>query len=88
MSKIKQILEDRQEQYGDSYGNLTSIGRVWGALLRIEDIPAHQVALMMDAFKTVRIFANSVHEDSWDDKLGYIEHGRNAAFFGMDNYES
>jgi hypothetical protein len=77
MSKIEKILENRQETYGDAEPNLKKIGRIWGALLGLAgDIPAYQVALMMDSFKTVRCFANPEHEDSWNDKLGYIHHAR------------
>ena len=71
--KVNEILADRQEEYGDSYTNFTTIGRLWGALLQIEEIPPHQVALMMDALKSVRVFANPLHEDSWNDKIGYIQ---------------
>lgn len=73
---IDKILEERQEQYGDAEANFLAIGRIWGALLRIEDIPPHQVGLMMDALKTVRIFQNPLHKDSYDDKEGYLRHIR------------
>lgn len=69
---IDGILGERQEQYGDAEANFLAIGRIWGALLRIDDIPPHEVGLMMDALKTVRIFQNPVHKDSYDDKEGYI----------------
>jgi len=72
--KIDEILEERLEQYGDAYTEFTTIGRIWGALLKIEDIPAHEVALLMDALKTVRLFHNPAHEDSYDDKFGYLRH--------------
>jgi hypothetical protein len=72
---IDKILEDRQEQYGDAEVNFAITGRIWGAMLQMEDIPAWQVALMMDAFKSVRCIANPDHKDSWRDKLGYIQHG-------------
>jgi hypothetical protein len=72
---IDKILEDRQEQYGDAEVNFSITGRIWGAMLQTDDIPAWQVALMMDAFKSVRCIANPYHQDSWQDKLGYIRHG-------------
>ena len=72
--KIDEILEERLEQYGDAGTEFTAIGRVWGALLKIDDIPAHEVALLMDALKTVRLFYNPAHEDSYNDKFGYLRH--------------
>jgi hypothetical protein len=74
--RVKKILKDREGDYGDAKVNLTAIGRMWGALLQIDDIPAYRVALMMDAFKSVRCFANPHKLDSWDDKEGYTHHGR------------
>jgi len=75
-NKLLELLDQRQEDYGDAKDNFTAIGRMWGALLKIEDIPDWQVALMMDAFKSVRCFANPLKDDSWDDKSGYIHHAR------------
>jgi hypothetical protein len=72
---VNNILNERQNQYGSAEQNFTDIGIIWGALLRIEQIPAYQIALMMDALKTVRCFNNPSHKDSWIDKLGYTEHG-------------
>jgi hypothetical protein len=79
MSKVETILAMREAQYGDAGENFEKIGRVWGALLDIDDIPPYQVALMMDALKTVRLFRNPEHEDSWLDKQGYTQHGRDIA---------
>lgn len=79
MSKVETILAMREAQYGDALENFEMIGKVWGALLDIEAIPAYQVALMMDALKTVRLFRNPTHEDSWLDKQGYTAHGRDIA---------
>ena len=69
------ILKERQAIHGDAEVNFAITGRIWGAMLAMDDIPAWQVALMMDAFKTVRCIANPHHEDNWDDKLGYTKHG-------------
>lgn len=76
MSKIENILATRQEQYGSAEDNFEKIGKVWGALLDTDPIPAYQVALMMDALKTVRLFRNPDHEDSWLDKEGYTKLGQ------------
>ena len=75
-TKLDLVLEDRQEEYGDAENNFRKIGIIWGALLEIGDIPTFQVALMMDALKTVRLFNNPDHSDSWIDKLGYTTHGK------------
>jgi Domain of unknown function (DUF6378) len=71
---LKEVLSDREEVYGDALENFDKIGKIWGALLGIDPIPAYQVALMMDSLKTVRAFKNPHHNDSWVDKLGYIQH--------------
>jgi hypothetical protein len=34
---------------------------------------------MMDSLKTVRLFNNPNHEDSWLDKQGYVQHGKEIA---------
>jgi len=75
--RVKKILDERLGEYGDPYTEFTAIGRVWAGFLKLEDdIPAYQVALMMDALKSVRLFHNPFHEDSWFDKSGYTQHGQ------------
>ena len=74
MSKINKVLSDRQNDYGDALENFETIGKIWGALLGIDPVKPWQVALMMDALKTVRLFKNPTHEDSWVDKECYIYH--------------
>jgi hypothetical protein len=75
MSKVNDVLNNRQIEYGSAHANFAQVGRGWGALLGIDDIPAWQVALMMDFFKSVRCSVNPAHEDSWIDKQGYTQHG-------------
>lgn len=82
--KLEKVLDERQEEYGDAISNFTKIGIIWGALLDIGEIEPYQVALMMDALKTVRCFDNPSHQDSWLDKKGYTQHGFEIAEF----YES
>lgn len=77
--KLDGILEERQVIYGDAEKNFTITGKIWGALLGSEEIPAWKVALMLDAYKSVRCVANPAHEDSWQDKLGYTIHGQEIA---------
>jgi hypothetical protein len=77
--KLDSVLSQRQNDYGDAYKNFTDIGVIWGVLLNRDSIPPYQVALLMDALKTIRAFKNPHHEDSWVDKLGYITLGQEAA---------
>jgi hypothetical protein len=77
--KIEAILAERLEIHGDAEHNFKTIGRIWGALLQIDDIPPHVVALMYDAGKSVRCIANQHHEDNWLDKIGYTKHGMEIA---------
>ena len=80
MSKrVTDILAERQEIHGDAITNFTMIGRMWGALLQIDDIAPHVVALMYDAGKSVRCIANPLHDDNWLDKQGYTKHGMEIA---------
>ena len=73
---LNEILKDRQETYGSPEEAFTRIGRMWGAILDRDDIPAHEVDLMMIALKIIRIANNPQHEDSWLDLSGYIQYGR------------
>ena len=77
--RIEALLKERGQMYGDAAENFTAIGRGWGAILNIEDIPAYQVALMMDFLKTIRCAVNPTHADSWTDKNGYSELGKRIA---------
>ena len=73
--RVKDILADRQQIHGDAKTNFAAIGRMWGAILKIEDISPTVVALMYDAGKTIRCVSNPLHEDNWLDKIGYTQHG-------------
>ena len=74
--KLKAILENREQQYGNARDNFTRIGIGWGAILGTDSIPAHVVALMYDFGKTIRCAVNPELEDSWLDKQGYTAHGK------------
>ncbi len=77
--RIEALLKERGRLYGEAVDNFTAVGRGWGAILNIEDIAPHQVALMMDFLKTIRCSINPTHEDSWQDKAGYSELGKRIA---------
>lgn len=84
-SRVEEILEERLGEYGDAFTEFTAIGRVWAAFLKLEDdIPAYQVALMMDALKSVRLFHNPYKEDSFLDKQGYTKLAYNIVGFDND----
>lgn len=66
------ISTDRADQYGDAFDTHRRIGRMWGAILGLPlPVQAHEVALCMDAVKTIRAAKNPDYEDSWVDKAGY-----------------
>ena len=74
--KLDEILNDREQQYGNARDNFTRIGIGWGAIIGSTPIPAHIVALMYDFGKTIRCAVNPEIEDSWLDKEGYTAHGK------------
>lgn len=82
MSKeLDDVLHQRQNVHGDAERNFERVGKMWQIILDLpHPIAAWQVALMMDAFKTVRCLANPNHKDNWLDKQGYTEHGMRAWF--------
>ena len=61
----------RQDAYDHPLDALSEVGRVWGALLGCDDIPAETVGLMMAGMKLVR---ESRHpkRDNRVDACGYI----------------
>jgi hypothetical protein len=76
MKKIDEILNEREDEYGDAEENFKRIGIIWAGMLGLPNaIPAWEIALMMDALKTVRLISNPTHKDSWIDKMGYTAHG-------------
>jgi hypothetical protein len=79
MVNLSEVLDDRQDEYGDATDNFKKIGIIWGQLLGLDySLDAYQVAQLFIAAKLVRISANPEHEDSWIDVQGYAEHGLNS----------
>jgi hypothetical protein len=67
----KLVSTDRRKQYGPPDQHLKDVGRIWGAILQIEDISPTKVALMMTGLKLAReSFAPK--KDNRVDAIGYI----------------
>lgn len=66
------VSDDRQSSYGHPRDNFTRIGRMWGALLNIADIPPEKVALCLAAMKMSRE-AHKPKRDNRVDAIGYIK---------------
>ena len=67
----------REKEYGDKYINFGDISDFWSTFLRPklkegERITRTDVALMQDLTKTARLMKGVTHEDSRDDKVGYV----------------
>lgn len=65
------ITQDRQATHGPYTDEAARIGRLWGAILRREDIPPRTVAAMMIALKIGRSTAGTPNADDWCDIAGY-----------------
>ena len=68
------ITGDRRSTHGDYTEEATRIGRLWGALLDLEDpVPPATVAAMMVALKLARLTSptGKPGRDSWVDAIGY-----------------
>lgn len=62
---------DRNKTYGHPYDNLAYLGRLWGAYLGTEPIPAFKVAEMMTLCKMSRS-QNRLHRDNHVDGAAYM----------------
>lgn len=64
---------ERQEQYGDICESWERIGKLWSALLDLDEpIPADMVGIMLATMKLSRIAGTPEHTDSYIDALAYI----------------
>lgn len=64
---------ERQDQYGDICESWERIGKLWTALLNLDEpITASQVGIMLAAMKLSRIAGSPEHADSYIDALAYI----------------
>lgn len=67
------ISGDRQDQYGDIHESWERIGKLWSALLDLDEpISPHMVGIMLATMKISRIATSPRHTDSYIDALAYI----------------
>ncbi len=69
------ISGDRKQTYGDAATDFTRTGRMWAAVLGIEEVTPEQVALCMTLVKIGRLCETPNHRDSWIDGCGYLALG-------------
>lgn len=81
---------DRDQVYGgDSMNAHERIGKVWAALLNLDDpIPPATVAVMMVGLKGLRAVSSPLHRDSYVDMAGYAGLGAEAAEYERDKAEA
>jgi len=70
---------DRRATYGDALTDFTRTGRMWAAILGVDEVTPEQVALCMAALKLGRLCNTADHEDSWVDAIGYLALGGDIA---------
>jgi hypothetical protein len=70
--KLQKIRQAKEVEYGSFENNMTSIGKMWSALLGLKkDIPGWLVANMYVAAKLLRTRKN-FKEDTYDDAENYL----------------
>jgi len=69
----------RRQTYGDAETDFTRTGKMWAAVLGIEEVTAEQVALCMALVKVGRLCNTPSHRDSWIDGCGYLALGGDIA---------
>lgn len=72
LSKAEKIVDERMAGYGKPTESWTRIGRMWGAYLNIEDIPAEICLQMMTMVKKIRERYEH-NPDNWVDDAGYVD---------------
>lgn len=72
LSKAERIVDERMEKYGVPTKSWTRIGRMWGAYLDIDDIPAEVCLQMMTMMKKIRERYEH-NPDNWVDDAGYVD---------------
>jgi hypothetical protein len=70
MEAAELVYGDRQQSYGHPLEDFTRTGKMWAAILGIEEVTAEQVGLMMMALKISRQ-VNAGKKDNITDAIGY-----------------
>lgn len=73
------ISGDRRQSYGDAGEDLTRTGKMWAAVLGLDEVTPEQVAQCMVLVKLGRLCHTPNHEDSWVDICGYAALGAEIA---------
>ena len=67
------IAGDRQDTYGDISASWERIGKLWSAVLQLEEpIPPHMVGCMLALMKISRIANDPTHTDNYIDACAYV----------------
>lgn len=67
------ISGDRQDTYGDIGESWERIGKLWGAILNLDEpIDAHTVGCMLALMKISRIANDHTHTDNYIDAVAYV----------------
>lgn len=72
LSRAERIVDERMSKYGKPTESWTRIGRMWGAYLNIDDIPAEVCLQMMTMVKKIRERYEH-NPDNWEDDAGYVD---------------
>jgi hypothetical protein len=72
LEDARSILVERTAEYGDPVNMLSTIGRVWGAMLDIGPIKPERVALLMAGLKISREMVGEAKRDSRIDAISYL----------------
>jgi hypothetical protein len=66
------VSEDRGDDYGTPIEDFTRTGKIWAAILGLDEVPAEKVALCMAGLKISRL-CHKYKEDSTIDLAGYAK---------------
>ncbi|UJQ86577.1 hypothetical protein SEA_PENGUINLOVER67_55 [Mycobacterium phage PenguinLover67] len=73
------ISGERQRDYGPPTASFERIGKMWAAILGLDEVTAEQYAMCMAAVKIGRLIESPNHRDSWMDLAGYAALGAEVA---------
>jgi hypothetical protein len=71
LEAVSLVFGDRQDSYGHPFDDFTRTGRMWAAILGLDEVTPEQVALCMVALKLSRE-AHRHKRDNLVDAVGYV----------------